>query len=167
MGISFVSAGALIFSREKTKKEAEIKPDESKPMVDFDETKKQMQHYQAELMKEYKPKRKIRFSKDENLDDEIRKKRELLKFKKLNTIFEEFAEDRNTTQSYYEPTVESKLNGTIFSRLDEIHKSNPFLKLDLVNRDEEKKLKRKTQTEDDKLDKLIKKDAKHEKKEAK
>ncbi|MBN2367753.1 hypothetical protein JXC34_01945 [Candidatus Woesearchaeota archaeon] len=158
-GVISLAAGILIFSKEKPQV-TEIKADISEQMVDFEKAQKELGQQPAPAQ-EYTPRRNIEFRKDENLDEEIRQRRERLKLKKLDSIFDEFAEEKK------EPIIPSQktpepMTGSVFSRLDRLKKSNAFSRLDEVNKSEEKKLKRLTNTEEAKLDKLIKRGKKHE-----
>jgi hypothetical protein len=120
-GIIATVSGIILFSSQKTKN-LDIKPDMSKPLVDFN-------HTRQEFIQEAK---QMPHSPPENLDNEIRKKHEELKLKKMTSIFDEFAEqDRQTYPKKEEENV--------FERLDDISNKDAFEEIEKMSKKDKRK----------------------------
>jgi hypothetical protein len=162
-GIGFVIGGIVLFSKDTTTKIKPVKAT-SKPMVDFTQAKKEMQKPVQQKPKQQAARpQPLHYSE---LDNRLRKKREMLKLKKMRSIFDEFAEDKPIIESpLLTHPVYKKLEDLpkktrskekLFERLDELSDEDAFEELEIISR-KDKKIKesrRLSKEEQEKLDKL-------------
>ena len=157
LGLGLTIAGVIIFSKDSKsgfKMPKLTKADVKKPMVDFKDTKKQLQQQVQQM-----PTPKTTAWPRKNIDLEILRKREMLKMKKMNSIFDEFAEDKDEIEQKEHPAYKKleklpkKSKEKTFKKLDTMSKKDVFKELDEIAK-KDKKLSNK---EKDKLDKLSRK----------
>jgi len=156
LGLGLIVAGIFVFSKDSKdgfKMPRLTKADMKKPMVDFKDTQKQMQQQVQQM-----PVQKTAAWPKRNIDLEILRKREMLKMKKMNSIFDEFAEDKDEIEEKEHPAYKKldklpkKSKVKTFKKLDTMSKKDVFKELDeLSKKDEEKKLSQKKQGKLDKL----------------
>ena len=145
IGIGLTVTGIIVFTQDsKTgfKMPKLTKADIKKPMVDFKDTKKEMQ----QQVQQTPGVKKSATWPRKNIDLEILRKREMLKMKKMNSIFDEFAEDKEEIEEKEHPAYKKleklpkKTKAKTSKKLDVMAEEDVFKKLDeIVKKDKERK----------------------------
>jgi hypothetical protein len=164
IGLGLVSGGIYFFAKNmsKTKKMVIPKSGANKPLVNFNQAGKQMGSQQFSQQQNTmsgvqpnissQPRKVVKPISQAEIDIQIRKKREELKFKKISTIFDEFAEEGTApseqpkTIKKEKPKILDKLDedkeiehDKIFNRLDDISEEDAFEEIEQIEKEEEAK----------------------------
>ena len=162
VGLGLISGGIFFFVKnmQKTKKMIIPKSGAAKPLVNYNQAGKQMSSQQFSgqgqgtmqgTQLSIKPQKVMKPISQVEIDREIRKKREELKFKKISTIFDEFAEEGATPSEPRDvkkekPKILDKLeedkeieHDKIFNRLDDISEEDAFEEIEQIEKEEESK----------------------------
>jgi hypothetical protein len=130
LGIPLVATGAFLLLKDMPKGSS-VSYGTRKPLVDMSKAKKEMAATYQPAQSQQQASRSAQ--NDAQLDQEIRKKREELRMKKMTSVFDEFAEDRlppstgnagkQTSESVFQAPPQqsqqqSRENQKVFNRLD-------------------------------------------------
>jgi len=114
LGIGALVGGFMFFSKPSSTVSAGKTPNTGKPLVDFKDARTEMQNVQQQNAAQQPQQQPVK----EDLDFEIKKKRDMLRLKKMSSVFDEFAED--SAGSEEDSETDKKKKKDAFDKLDEM-----------------------------------------------
>jgi hypothetical protein len=139
IGIAFTIGGIAMFA-EKKPKEFNIKSDLSKPLVDFKQTRKEIQNTPPVQIEAVNPGQSQANAQPlSKVDLEIIKKREHIRLKNMTSIFDEFAAEQSEETPQQTPKAPHKPD--VFNRLDDISKEDVFEELEVIRKKDRRRKK--------------------------
>jgi len=112
LGIGALAGGFIFFSKPSSPVSAGKPTSSKKPLVDFKDARTEMQNVQQQNTAQ-QPQQPVK----EDLDFEIKKKRDMLRLKKMSSVFDEFADDSAETTK---EETDKKKKKDAFDKLDEM-----------------------------------------------
>jgi hypothetical protein len=135
-GMVLLVLGILVFSKEVKMSKSASPKKPAEPLVDFNKQKTQMQQQAQSAPPAAQPpiaRQKNRADQEfYSLDAELQKRKEKLKFRKMNTIFDEFASGKQPVAK--EDNEKNENREKVFQKLEDMYSQDTYEKIDNLSR---------------------------------